>query len=68
MRNLNEYKIVALRRMNPYIEYTIIGITAGWAGFYLIRKIYRTFKPSDNGCGGSCGCAAAELQKNKKVS
>jgi len=54
--------------MNPYFEYIVIGIAAGWAGFYLIRRIYRAFSKSSDGCEGSCGCAAADLHKNKKLS
>lgn len=54
--------------MNPYFEYIVIGVAAGWSGFYLIRRIYKSFKPSNDGCEGSCGCAATELKKNKKLS
>lgn len=54
--------------MNPYFEYSIIALAAGFAGIYLIRKIYRAFKPLNDGCGGSCGCAATDLKNNKKLS
>jgi hypothetical protein len=55
--------------MNPLIEYIIIGTITGWAGLFLFRKIYSMFQtPKDDSCGGSCGCAAGELKKGKKIS
>jgi hypothetical protein len=54
--------------MNQNIEYIIIGTAAGWAGFYLIRRVYKAFRIKDDGCEGACGCASADLKKNKKLS
>lgn len=52
--------------MTENIQYIIIGAIVGWAGIYLVRRLYSTFNPPKDGCGGGCGCAAAELKKNKK--
>lgn len=51
--------------MTQNIQYIIIGIIAGWAGIYLLRRLYHTFNPPKNGCAGGCGCAATELKKEK---
>ena len=58
--------IVALYNiMTQNIQYIIIGVIVGWAGIYLLRRLYNTFNPPKDGCGGGCGCATAELKKQK---
>jgi hypothetical protein len=52
--------------MNENLQYIVIGTIVGWAGIYLIRRVYNTFKIPKDGCGGNCGCAATELKKVKK--
>ena len=51
--------------MAQNIQYIIIGAIVGWAGIYLLRRLYSTFNPPKNGCGGGCGCATTELKKEK---
>ena len=58
--------IVALSDiMTENIQYIIIGAIVGWAGIYLLRRLYTTFNPPKDGCTGGCGCAAAELKKEE---
>ncbi|WP_018343489.1 hypothetical protein [Cytophaga aurantiaca] len=47
-------------------QYIIIGAIVGWAGIYLLRRIYNAFNPPKDGCAGGCGCASAELKKEKE--
>lgn len=51
--------------MTQNTQYIIIGVIVGWAGIYLLRRLYNAFNPPKDGCSGSCGCASAELKEKK---
>lgn len=48
--------------MNTTLQTILVALLAAAAGLYLLRRVMRTLRPKDDGCGANCGCADGKLK------